>query len=216
MAIGKTAACIALALACQAAQFTVRHPHRPWKSACTGLLTVDAAGVSFSGDKDHSWTWKYDDIQQLALTTDSIEIRTYRDRKLHLGADQSYDFKGEVPAESLYPDLRDHLDTRLVAAFGEAPDGASWSVPVKRLGTITGSEGTLAFAGDAIVYSAPNAGASRTWRYSDIDNIASSGRYELTITTPERAFHFQLKQPITESRYNDLWLTIEKKNGRIQ
>src|SRR5690349_2264970 len=136
MAIGKTAACLIIALASQAAQFTVRHPHRPWKTACTGLLTVDAAGVSFTGEKQHTWTWKYDDIQQLNLGLESIEVRTYRDRKLHLGADQAYDFRGEIPAESVYATLRDHLDQRLVASFGEAPDASAWSVPVKRLGTI--------------------------------------------------------------------------------
>jgi hypothetical protein len=38
----------------------------------------------------------------------------------------------------------------------------------------------------------------------------------LTITTLEKGFNFQLKQPITEARYNQLWLQIEKKNGRIQ
>jgi hypothetical protein len=32
----------------------------------------------------------------------------------------------------------------------------------------------------------------------------------------EKQFHFQLKQAINESTYNQLWLEIEKKNGRIQ
>ena len=216
MAIGKTAACLVIALACQAAQFTVRHPHRPWKSGCTGLMTIDATGVSFAGEKDHSWSWKYDDIQQLRLSPESIRVVTYRDRKIHLGADQSYELTGEIPAESIYPTLRDHLEQRLVAAIGETSESAAWSVPVKRLGTITGSEGTLAFGADSIVYTTGNRAASRTWRYEDIDNISSSGRFQLTIITPEKNFHFQLKQPITESRYNDLWLSIEKKNGRIQ
>jgi len=35
--------------------------------------------------------------------------------------------------------------------------------------------------------------------------------FQLTITTLEKPFNFQLKQPITEARYNDLWLQIEKK-----
>ena len=48
-------------------------------------------------------------------------------------------------------------------------------------------------------------GASRTWRYQDIENISSSGPFQLTITTFERAkthygdlkgFNFELKRPL--------------------
>ena len=90
---------------------------------------------------------------------------------------------------------------------------------------ITGTEGALAFGADAIVYSTAAPGESRTWRYSDVDSISSSGPFQLTITTFERAlshyghrkgFNFELKQPITEARYNRIWLDIQEKNGRIQ
>jgi hypothetical protein len=46
----------------------------------------------------------------------------------------------------------------------------------------------------------------------------------LTITTFELApwhygdrkeFNFRLKEPITEARYNELWLHIERKNGKL-
>ena len=46
--------------------------------------------------------------------------------------------------------------------------------------------------------------------------ISTSNPFQLTVTTLEKQFHFQLKQAITESTYNQLWLEIEKKNGRIQ
>ena len=54
------------------------------------------------------------------------------------------------------------------------------------------------------------------WRYDDIQAISSSGPFQLSIDTTEKSFQFQLKQPITESRYNELWLHIERKHGRIQ
>lgn len=72
------------------------------------------------------------------------------------------------------------------------------------------------FAAETIVYATPSKDQSRTWRYSDVQTIASSGAFQLTITTLETQFNFQLKQPITEAGYNELWLQIEKKNGRIQ
>lgn len=65
-----------------------------------------------------------------------------------------------------------------------------------------------------MVYDTPR--APRTWRYSDIQFISSANPFQLTNTTLEKQFHFQLKQAITESTYNQLWLEIERKNGRIQ
>jgi hypothetical protein len=215
MAFGKTASCLILAAAlASAAQFTVRHKHL--NGGCSGAMTVDENGVAFTGAKKHAWSWKYEDIQQLRLSPESIYILTYKDSKLRLGEDRAYTFTGKIPAEELYALLADRMDQRFVAAVGQALGLPTFSVPAKQLKPIAGSEGTLSFTAGAIVYSTPAKTESRTWRYSDIENIASSGPFQLTITTLEKPFNFQLKQPITEARYNDLWLQIEKKNGRIQ
>jgi hypothetical protein len=116
------------------------------------------------------------------------------------------------------------MDQRFVAALPE-PGAETFSVPVKHLRRISGSEGTLAFGEDSIAYLTNAEGDSRTWRFSDIDSISSSGPFQLTITTFERArshygdrkgFNFELKQALTETRYNQLWLQIERKNGKIQ
>jgi hypothetical protein len=179
-------------------------------------MTVDENGVRFTGAKKHAWSWKYEDIQQLRLAPESIYILTYKDSKLRPGEDRGYNFTGKIPTGELYALLKDRMDQRFVAAVGEAIGLPTFSVPVKHLRPIAGSEGTLAFGADAIVYSTPAKAESRTWRYSDIEGIASSGPFQLTITSLEKGFNFQLKQPITEARYNQLWLQIEKKNGRIQ
>jgi hypothetical protein len=215
MAFGKTASCLILAAAlASATQFAVRHEHL--RKGCAGVMTVDENGVRFTGAKKHAWSWKYEDIQQLRLAPESIYILTYKDSKLRLGKDREYNFTGSIPAEELYALLKDRMDQRLVAAVGQAIGLPTWSLPVKHLRPIVGSEGTLEFGADAIVYSTPAKTESRTWRYSDIESIASSGPFQLTITTLEKGFNFQLKQPITEARYNQLWLQIEKTNGRIQ
>ena len=197
-----------------ATQFTVRHEHL--RGGCAGTMTVDENGVRFTGAKKHAWSWKYEDIQELRLAPESIYILTYKDSKLRLGKDREYNFSGKIPAEELYALLRERMDQRFVAAVGQAIGLPTWSLPVKHLRPIVGSEGTLAFGAEAIVYSTPAKTESRTWRYSDIESIGSSGPFQLTITTLEKGFNFQLKQPITEARYNQLWLQIEKKNGRIQ
>ena len=216
MAIGKTAGCLILASAAwaSAAQFTVRHPH--WRNGCEGVMTVDENGVSFAGPKGHAWTWKFQEIQELQLAPRSIHILTYRDSKLRLGADVRHEFTGNIPADGLYALLRERMDQRFVAQIGQDQASPTLTLPVKHQARVFGSEGTLAFTPDSIVYGTPAKNQSRTWRYQDIDSISSSGKFQLTITTLEKGFHFQLKQPITEAQYNQLWLQIEKKNGRIQ
>ena len=216
MAIGKTAGCLILAGAAwaSAAQFTVRHEH--FRNGCEGVMTVDENGVAFSGPKDHAWTWKFQDIQELQLSPRRIYILTYKDSKLRLGADLGYEFTGDIPAASLYALLRDRMDQRFVAQLDQDPGPPTLTLPVKHQARVVGSEGTLAFTPDSIVYATPAKNQSRTWRYQDIDSISSSGRFQLTIVTLEKGFNFQLKQPITEASYNQLWLEIERKNGRIQ
>ncbi len=216
MALGKKTIGVILAGAAwlSAAQFEVWHEHL--RKGCTGILTIDENGVSFAGAKKHRWAWKFQDIQQFELARHEIRLLTYKDSKIRLGRDMAYDFTGSIPAVELYPMLSRRLDQRFVARIAEPPEGDGFSIPVKYLGRITGSEGTLAFRSGVVVYSTPQQGESRTWRYSDIDGISSSGRFQLTVTTMEKSFNFQLKRPLADARYNELWLAIEKKNGRIQ
>ena len=216
MAIGKTAGCLILAGAAwaSAAQFAVRHEH--WRKGCEGVMTVDENGVKFAGAGHHAWTWTFQDIQELQLAPRSIHILTYKDSRLRLGAGERYQFTGDIPAAGLYALLRDRMDQRFVAQLEQDHRPPGLTLPVKHQARILGSEGTLAFTPDSIVYSTAAKNQSRTWRYTDVDSISSSARFQLTITTLEKSFNFQLKQPITEASYNQIWLEIEKKNGRIQ
>ncbi len=210
MAFRKIASCLILAAAAHAAQFPAAYKKHP------GVLTVDETGVAYAGAKDWHWSWKYQDIQRLTLSPDRITVLTYQDNRYRLGADRGYEFTGKIPALELYDLLKGRLDQRFVAALADATFPVQWSVPAKHLLPITGCEGVLSFGADAISWSTPAKDDSRTWRYQDIANIASSGPFDFTITTLEKTFHFQLKQTLAERRYDDLWMEIEKKNGKIQ
>ena len=223
MAIGKTTACLRCAAAMWAAEvkFEVRHEHL--RKGCMGTLMLTDEGVSFSGPKKHVWSWKYADIQQLTLAPRRIEVLTYKENRWKLGADREYEFRGEVPRE-LYGFLRAKLDQRFVAEVADVGSGG-WSLPVKRLGRVRGTEGVLRFGPESVVYETPAKDGSRSWRYQDIAGISSSSPFQLTITSFERAkshygdrkgFNFQLKAALDEARYNQLWLDIETKNGRIK
>jgi hypothetical protein len=198
----------AWAQATQEQQFPVRHQHL--RKYCKGTMTADAKGIRFQGAKHDNWSWAYPDIQQLTLTPTSIHILSYKDSSLKLGRDAVYNFTGSIPSSALYARWSAALDQRLVARVGEVGDQAGLKFPAKLLGITKGTQGTLVFARDAVGFGA------QTWRYSDIQSIASSGPFELSIATLQKQYRFQLKEPINESTYNQLWLDIERKNGRIQ
>ena len=220
MAIGKAAICLMLASAAStlgAQQFAVHHQHL--RKFCAGTLTVDESGIRFSGPKGHAWSWPYVDIQQLTLSAGSIHILSYKDRSnWKLGKDVAYNFTGKFPIELLERQWSAKPDQRFMAAVSMGPAASlpGLKFPVKQLGLTKGTQGTQTFATDAVVYDTPTPGAPRTWRYSDIQFISSANPFQLSITTLEKQFQFQLKQAITESTYNQLWLEIERKNGRIQ
>jgi hypothetical protein len=216
MAIGKNAICLILSSAASlwAQQFPAHHQHL--RKFCAGTLTVDASGIRFSGPKGHTWNLPYAQIQQLTLHPESIHILSYKDSSWKLGKDVSYTFTGEFRTEALERQWSAELDQRFVAAVAleRDPGMSGLQFPAKELGLTKGTQGTLTFGGTAVVYDSPL--APRTWRYSDIQFISSANPFQLSITTFEKQFHFQLKQAISESTYNQLWLDIEKKNGRIQ
>jgi hypothetical protein len=203
-------------------RFEVRHDHL--RKACAGVMTVDDRGIYFRGSKNHLWAWQYGDIQELKLGRDQIHLLTYWDNGRRLGADHVYDFTGKIPDE-LYAIWKDRLDSRFVAALADPRVAPLWELPVKHLGRIKGSEGVLIFAEDRIVYRTGTPHDSRTWRLPDIDNISKTGPYDLSITTFEQAkfhamdrreFRFQLKQVLSEARYNDHWRKLNDSKGRTQ
>ncbi len=202
------------------------------KAGAPGTLTINDTGVSFEqkyekGKKPKHpqvWHWEYPDIQQLKISPRALSVLTYKDNKWKLGADREYDFDlvSDNSFENAYHVLKTRLDQRFVAVIADRPSAMLWEIPAKHLAGLGGDEGVLQVGASEIVYKSAKNGESRTWRYEDIDNIASSGPFEFTITTFERAkldygsrkqFNFGLKERLEESRYNDLWLRLNQSKG---
>ena len=219
-------------------RFEVRH-ERALKDH-PGVLTFDDQGVSYEQvptpkqqKKEASQKgplrlervrWSYTDIQQLWIAPHKVVLTTYRDRKWLLGVDKEYEFFSQTGKsfDGLYPLLKEKLDQRFVAAMADESSTPLWEIPVKLLGVVQGSEGVLQVGPERIVYRTALPGLSRTWRYQDIENISSSGPFQLTLTSFERAqaqygsrkgFNFQLKQRLDEKRYELLWRRLNRDKG---
>ena len=189
-------------------RFEARYKKRP------GTMSVDEQGISFQGAKKDSWRWSYPDIDELKLGEHSIRVT----------AGCTYEIRGDIPA-ALYTLWKDRLDQRFVAELADRAVQPDWRIGVKHRIRRMSADGVLEFGRDRIVFASGRPDDSRTWRISDIENISSSGPFELTIVTFERArfdygdrkqFNFRLKEALSEARYNDLWLTINQQNRRIQ
>jgi hypothetical protein len=229
-------ALLAPAAFAQGLRYDVWHGHsRPphiKKAGNMGTLTITDAGVSFEetykdGKKPkhpHAWRWDYPDIQQLKIAPKSLTVLTYKDNKWKLGADREYEFDlvSDGTFEDAYQLLKNRLDQRFVATIPHHLTTVQWEIPVKHLLRFGGDEGVLQVGTGEIVYHSAKDAESRSWRYQDIENISSSGPFQLTITTFERAkthygnlkgFNFELKQRLDEARYNDLWLRLNQSKG---
>jgi hypothetical protein len=208
-----------------------RPPHIK-KAGNPGALFITSSGILFEerypdGKRPkhlHQWFWGFRDIRQLKIEPRSLAILTYKNDKWKLGADRQYQFDllSENTFQEAYPFLKQRLDQRFVAGMAERPADVLWEVPVKHLLRFGGDEGVLRIGTDMLVYSSDKTGESRTWRYEDIENVSSSGPFQLTVTTFERAashygdlkgFNFALKERLEEARYNDLWLRLNQSKG---
>jgi len=206
-------------MSAQQGTWPVRHVHL--RKGAVGTLRVNAASILYE-EKDkkgkpnvHSREWRYSEIQKLALGNTTLRILTYEDQKWELGRDREFVFDHLPPAMTaeLYAVWRDKLDARFVAARAEATVPSEWVLPAKLAVGRGGSQGTLTVGAGQVVYGTEREGESRTWRIRDIGNVSSSGPFDLTITTHEKDFRFQLKEALDEARYNALWRRINRMNG---
>lgn len=207
-----------------------------------GILTIDDVGITYQQvltekkqkkqakkppkkpTKLESVHFDYQDIQELWLSPSKLILVTYKDRKWFLGIDKEYEFftVGERSLTEAYPMLKDKLDQRFVAALADEQVALLWEIPVKLQGTLEGSEGVLQVGPDHMVYKSDRKAQSRTWPFRDIENISTSGPFQITLTTYERAkthygslkgFNFQLKQRLDEKRYQILWKRLNRERG---
>ena len=215
-----------MALPLAAESYQVRRDH--WRKSCAGTLSIGKDSIVFDertpvkkGKMPHHFEWRFAEIQQLLIEPRRVKVLTYEDVGKKFGMDRQYTFalRGDASFETAYGRLKNQLDQRFVSAIPDSSVKPVWQIAVKHELGYKGSQGTLSIGEDRIVYRTENPKDSRTWRYADIENISMEGPFQLTLTTFERerthygnrkGFNFQLKEALSEARFNDLWLRLEQ------
>jgi len=188
-----------------------------------GSLEFGEAEISFrpSGKKARTLTWAYRDIQFVdRFGPKEFRLLSYEDVAWKLGRDRSYDF--EITSGELSDELFDQVTARIgkpaIDRVVTEPANAQQKLPAKHMTTLGGSQGTLYFAPERIVYSTNAHERSREWTLErDIHSVWSSDPYRLEVHAYEgnpgafrkpRVYKFALKQPLDAGFYRDLKLRL--------
>lgn len=188
-----------------------------------GTVTFGELDVSFtSSDKDDKVrSWKYRDVQHLdRVSPTEFILLSYEDVAWQLGRDRSYRFalvSGELSNE-LFDSVVARIGKPATNRVVDPPGAVEQELPVKHLLTLGGSEGTLYFSPERVVYSTQEAKQSREWLLDrDVHSIWSSDPLRLEVHVYEgnpgefrkpRVYRFALKQPLDPEFYRRLKLRL--------
>jgi len=206
---------LVLSIPLSAETLRVRHDHDPWGS-CTGELEITADGMRFSPDEgNHQRTWAWTDIQSFdRRSPDEFSLLTYEDIRWRLGQDRAFDFTvldGEGLGEATFALVRDHVPRPVIDRVAMEID-AEYRVPVKHLHVFGGCEGVLSFGREWVVYETDLEEDRRSWRRAEIEDIWSSGPFDLELRVPDggrsvssaSTFRFQLREQLDPEYYERL------------
>lgn len=200
-------------------EFTVEHDHF-WGQG-EGKLSVSAEGITFEepGEKDHSRRWSFEEIQNLKIESSrKIRLLTYEDSRWMLNRDRGFEFEltqGEITPE-LVRFLREKLLTPVASAVFAPPAEPFYSLPVKhRHAWGSGCKGELIFGKEGIYYTSSHSEHARLWLFGQIESLGRMSPYDFRLTVREashagstRNFQFQLKRPLDEKVYQELWRKV--------
>jgi hypothetical protein len=210
-----------IALDAWAETFQVEHAH-VWRS-CKGKLVFGDKSVEYFADKkEHARTWKYEDIQQLAILPNRVSILTYETRKADLGTDQVFNFKllsGKID-DKFRQEIAAKLARPIVSGIVPEKTEARFAIPARHRLFLNDSQGVLEFGEEYIVYRASESGNSRIWRYEELLALGSTGPFQLRLGAlqktggaygEEKNYVFDLKRRMKSEEYDFIWEKINRR-----
>lgn len=179
--------------------------HRSLNKAVPGTLRLDPEGVEFRSAKLKR-RWAYVDIHTFDVSLRELTLLTYESRPWHEPGERPFHF---TLAEIMPPEIAAQFSERVgkpVQNGAPVPSAATIAeIPVHYRRWIGGSNGTLRLKDDGIDYVTEGSRDSRSWRWADIQTIASSNPYEFRVTGYREIVEFDLKQPMPGDLFETLW-----------
>jgi hypothetical protein len=180
--------------------------HRLLQKPIIGILSFSDGGVEFRSPRA-SHRWSYEEIKTFDLWgSTELTVTDYENRHWHEPGEQRFRFTLTKP---IAPDLAGKLTARVgrpvINGDPEASVPSIAEIPAHRRDRFSGSNGTLRFREDGIDYLTSNARDSRSWRWSDIQTIASSDPWTFRVAGYREIVEFDLKRSLAPDLFNSLW-----------
>jgi hypothetical protein len=180
--------------------------HRHLQKPIVGMLLFNDAGLEFRSPKA-SHRWSYEEIRTFDLTgSTELTVTDYENRDWHEPGEQRYRFTLTKP---IPPALAGMLTARVgrpvINGDPETNVPSIAEIPAHRRNRFGGTNGSLRFREDGIDYLTANARDARSWRWSDIQTIASSDPWTLRVSGYREIVEFDLKRPLAPDLFNRLW-----------
>ncbi len=196
---------------------------------------IDFEGES-EDERRHSRTWRDEEIKRLSVSRGELRVTVYEAARIPIiprkapftdgkaissGAEHDYLFRltdEEITPEvvsALLSRFKRPIETSVIPNDATAAGKLLFEIPVFHRHRVGGRSGVLRVYEHYVVFNAEASGDSRFWRYPDIRDIGQLGRYKFEIATYEgqfgvdgKSYVFDLKRPITEAEYEQLWVKV--------
>ncbi|HEV2418748.1 MAG TPA: hypothetical protein VGX94_13180 [Terriglobia bacterium] len=171
-----------------------------------GTLMLNEAGIHFRPLKGAPLNWTFPEIQTFYLTPHELKVRSYVNRGWHLPGVKTFRF---TLASAVPPRVAAELATRVGKPSRNADPDPNLpgfaNLPARHPALLGGSNGVLRFDQNGINYMAAPGSDSRSWRWEDIQTLAHPDPYHLTVGGYRETYSFELKQPMSEALFDQLW-----------
>lgn len=180
--------------------------HRLPQKPIIGTLSFSDKGVEFRSPKA-SHQWSYEEIRTFDLTgSTELTVTDYENRHWHEPGEQRFRFTLTKPIPLvLAGQFTARVGRPVINGDPQANVLSIAEIPAHRRDRFGGSNGSLRFRDDGIDYLTSNARDGRSWRWSDIQTIASSDPWTFRVAGYREIVEFDLKKPLAPDLFNRLW-----------
>ncbi|HUY12289.1 MAG TPA: hypothetical protein VMX16_01500 [Terriglobia bacterium] len=203
------------------AAYGVNPPRRPkeaaveWKSAARwkrglgsvrGTLFIRRDGIRFQPDRGNPWRWQYEEIQTFYATPRRLILTGYSSRHWCLPGTRvfRFDLNHDMPPTIAFRLAKSvGKPSRNVNPLAHTPAFASLAAQHSRRGS--GTNGVLRFRNSGIDYVTARPGDSRSWRWADIQTVASPDPYHFRVAGFREIYDFDLERPMSRRLFDHIW-----------
>ncbi len=166
-----------------------------------GDLVIDADGIEFRSAKGQRMKLPYLEVQTFLLSSHSLAIESYQNRKKHLPGVERYRFD---LSENVPPELAAELARKIQRPSQNAvpdPEAQGIVIPAHHRTHTGGTNGTLRIRDGGIDYVTNVPGDSRSWRWADLQTLSDPDPYHLFVFGYRDTYTFDLKEPLSQSLF---------------